>query len=905
MKINQIPVEAALASLDATRHGLSAREAARRFAEYGPNRLEKIAADPMWRRLGRQFTGFLALILWLAAVLALFVQWRDPAGGMASLAAAIVVVILINGVFSFWQEYRAERAIAVLGRLLPAHVTVLREGAALQLTAHELVPGDIVLLQEGDQVPADCRMIDTRGLRVNESTVTGESAATEKFAGPVTSEQLLASANIVLAGTSVEAGAGRGLVYATGMRTEFGSIARLTQHTRAPLSPLQIEIVRLSRLIAALATLLGAVFFAIGWALGFSFWQNAVFAIGIIVANVPEGLLPTVTMSLAIGTQRMARRNALIRHLPAVETLGSTTVICTDKTGTLTQNCMEVKRLFFSDGAHDYDPALLNRDESIARRKLFEIARHCHALREVVVGGDIELQGDPMELTLVAMASQVPGELYPRFDEIPFDSDRKRFSTLNETNSGRVLYCKGALEAILPLCVGMETRGGVRELNEDDRARLRAAESALAHDGMRVLAFAYRTVAPGMPREQWESRLIFAGVAGLADPVRPEVPAAIEACHSAGIQVIMITGDHPQTALAVAREIGLINSAKARVITGAELERLTEAQVQVALDGHDVLFARVGPAQKVAIVEALQRKGHVVAATGDGVNDAPALKRADIGIAMAVTGTDVAKEAADVVLLDDNFASIVAAIEEGRAVFDNIRKFLTYILSSNIPELVPYLASALTRIPLPLTIMQILAVDLGTDMLPALALGAERPAPGVMRRPPRPRGERLLTWRLLARAYLFLGVFEAAAAMAAFFFVLERGGWRFGEPLATTAPLYLAATTACFGAIVAAQIVNVFVCRDERSSAFSAQLLDNPLLLWAVATEVVIAVVIIYTPVGQVVVGTAPLDYAVWLFMLPFVMAMLFAEEWRKARMRALGHQSGLRPVSLQPPISR
>ena len=889
MKINQISVEAALASLNSGRQGLTSAEAARRRDEFGSNRLEKIEHEAGWRRLARQFTGFFALILWLAAALALVAQWRDPDAGMGPLAIAIVGVIVINGVFSFWQEYRAERAIAALTKLLPAQVMVLRDGAAMQLTADQLVPGDIIELREGDQVPADARVTVAHGLRVNEATITGESSASDKDARESAGEDLLASRNIVLAGTAVEAGAAQALVFATGMRTEFGRIARLAQSARAPLSPLQMEIARLSRLIAVLATVLGVGFFALGTALGFPFWQNVIFAIGIIVANVPEGLLPTVTLALAMGTQRMAKRNALIRHLPAVETLGSTTVICTDKTGTLTLNRMRVKRLYFADGEWVYDAAQFAADERLRGRCLFEVARHCHSLREVAAVDGRQWLGDPMEVTLLEMARALPGEVYPRADEIAFDSDRKRFSTLNATPAGNMLYCKGALETVLPLCAASETRSGSVALVDSARADIRAAESAFAQQGMRVLAFAYRALPAETPRAEWESGLVFAGLLGLEDPVRPEVPGAIAACHAAGIQVIMVTGDHPQTATAVARQIGLVRSTAPRVITGNELARLTEAQLQVALDAPEILFARVGATQKMVIVEALQRKNHIVAATGDGVNDAPALKCADIGIAMALIGTDVAKEAADMILLDDNFASIVAAIEEGRAVFDNIRKFLTYILTSNIPELVPYLAYALLRIPLPLTIMQILAVDLGTDMLPALALGAERPVPGVMQRPPRPRSERLLSWRLLARAYLFLGGLEAAAAMAAFFFVLDRGGWIYGEPLAATAPLYLAATTACFAAIVVAQIVNVFLCRDERRSVFAFGQRTNPLILWGIAFELILAVIIIYTPLGNQIFGTAPLDAGAWLFMLPLALAMLAAEELRKWFLRRSG----------------
>jgi len=398
----------------------------------------------------------------------------------------------------------------------------------------------------------------------------------------------------------------------------------------------------------------------------------------------------------------------------------------------------------------------------------------------------------------------------------------------------------------------------------------------------------------GTPQENPESELILAGLAGIEDPPRPEVPDAIRRCGEAGIKVIMITGDHPHTARAIAREIGLVRSAAPVVVTGADLRRMSESQLQLALDAPEILFARVTADQKMRVVEALKRKGHVVAATGDGVNDAPALKRADVGIAMGISGTDVARESADMVLLDDNFASIVGAIEEGRAVYDNIRKFLTYILTSNIPELVPYLAFVLFRIPLPLTIIQILAVDLGTDMLPALALGAERPDPRVMQRAPRPRTQRLLSWPLLARAYLFLGMLEAAAAMAAFFFVLHLGGWTYGDMPGRFDPLYLQATAACLAAIIVTQVVNVFLCRDPSASIFTVGLLANRLILLGVAVEIALILAIVYTPWGQSIFGTAALPLEAWLFMLPFAAAMLLLEEARKLVVRRAKAGSGL-----------
>jgi magnesium-transporting ATPase (P-type) len=488
----------------------------------------------------------------------------------------------------------------------------------------------------------------------------------------------------------------------------------------------------------------------------------------------------------------------------------------------------------------------------------------------------------------------LPGEGLARVDELPFDAERRRMSTLHAASEGRVLYCKGAAESVLPLCTrALRSDGMEVPLAAALHREVLAAQAAMAERGRRVLALAYRRVPADTARDVLERDLVLAGLVGLTDPPRPEVPDAIARCRSAGIRIVMVTGDHPETARAIAREIGLAQAP--RVVTGAELARLSDTQLQLALDrvagdGSEatdgLLFARVTADQKMRVVDALKRKGDVVAATGDGVNDAPALKRADIGIAMGLTGTDVAREAADMILLDDNFASIVAAIEEGRAVFANIRKFLTYILTSNVPELVPYLAFVLFRIPLPLTVIQILAVDLGTDLVPALALGAEPPAKDTMQRPPRRRSERLLSRGLLVRAYLWLGVLQSVAAMAAFFFVLHHGGWHYGDPLATDAPLYLQATTACLAAIVAMQVVNVFLCRDDRESVVATSRRKNPLLVGAIVVEVLLILAIVYTPVGQALFGTAPLTLSTWLFMLPFPLAMLLLEEGRKAIVR-------------------
>ncbi|MFA5825971.1 MAG: cation-transporting P-type ATPase, partial [Gallionellaceae bacterium] len=695
-------IENLYAHLHSSAQGLSQAEALQRRAKYGINRIEKIAGQSFIDKLLKEFTHFFALILWLAAGLAFVAEWKDPGQGMAMLGYAVLGVILINGLFSFWQEYRAEKALAALRNLLPRHTTALRDGHAVQLPVSELVPGDVVLLAAGDDVPADCRLIEAFGVRVNTANLTGESLPMARDAHAELEEQAVLRRDILHAGTSLISGEAKAMVYATGMHTEFGNIARLTQTAREPLSPLQKEIARLSRLVALFSTLLGAAFFLIGQLIGLSFWENLVFAIGIIVANVPEGLLPTVTLSLAMATQRMAKRNALVRHLPAVETLGAASVICSDKTGTLTQNRMSIRQVFYSG-------ALLTLDELDATKAepLFAIMRHCHDLRRIEQDGHEVWLGDPMEVAL-RQSAPLDGTVFPRLDEIPFDTERKRMSVICATPQGHMLYCKGAPENVLPLCSAMLLQGKHLPLDEDRRASLLSAHEQMTEQGLRVIALAYRSLPAHT--DQRESELVFAGLIGLVDPPRQGVAEAITTCHVAGIRVIMVTGDHPHTACALARAIGLAQNPLA--ITGDRLRGMSEADLQLLLEEPELLFARTGADQKMRIVQALQRKGEIVAVTGDGVNDAPALKCADIGIAMGISGTDVAKEAADIILLDDHFATIVFAIEEGRAVFDNLRKFLTYILTSNVPEMVPYLAFVLFRIPLPLTIIQILAVDL-------------------------------------------------------------------------------------------------------------------------------------------------------------------------------------------------
>ena len=753
------------------------------------------------------------------------------------------------------------------------------------LASEDVVPGDVIFLTAGDDVPADCRLVEGFGVRVNNATVTGEARPVSRDARPSVDTDLLQSRNVLLAGTSVTSGEAKALVFATGMHTAFGRIAHLTQTTADPPSPLQNEIAALSRVIAALAVTIGLVVFVIGRFIGLSTSVSLVFAIGIIVANVPEGLLPTVTLAMALAARRMGKRKTLVRHLPSVETLGCASVIVTDKTGTLTLNRMEIRSVYV-DGAFIDPRAAETASFAASHRRLLECAACCHDLRDAGQRGHHRWLGDPMELALTRMASTALGDApaFERIDEIPFEPDRKRLVTLHRVAGEPVAFVKGAPEEVLSHAAWIDVDGGRVALSAEERETFGKAATDMADRGLRVLALAYRVLPADYRLADVEQDLVVTALVGFEDPPRPEVPDAVRRCREAGIKIVMATGDHPHTAMAIAREIGLVKSAAPTLLTGDDLGRMSDIQLQLALDAPEIVCARVTAEQKLRIVTAFQRKRCIVAVTGDGVNDAPALRAADIGIAMGIAGTDVAREASDLVLLDDNFASIVNAVEEGRAVFENIRKFLTYILTSNIPELVPYLAFAFARVPLALTVIQILAVDLGTDMVPALGLGAEPPDSRVMQRPPRSRQDRLLTPGLLVRAYLFLGSFEAVAAMAAFFFVLAGTGWHWGQELAVTDLHYRQATTACLTAIVLMQVVNVHVCRSRRTSILSRPLFDNALITAGIVAEVGLILAIDYTAFGNAVFGTAAIGYQAWLVVLPLAAAMLgLAEAQRRS----------------------
>ncbi|HWS15567.1 MAG TPA: cation-transporting P-type ATPase, partial [Candidatus Methylomirabilis sp.] len=884
--VHSIPPGEACTLLSSRPEGLTREEAADRLRRSGPNVLRKPRGRPLYRKLLSQFTHLMALLLWVGGFVAFL-------AGMPQIGVAVLGVNLVNGIFGFWQEHKAEKAAEALRRILPRRARVRRDDGEVQIPAEELVHGDILVLSEGDHVSADARLFEETELRIDQSTLTGESHPVRKTREAVTGSGLSRCEfqNLVFAGTTVAAGNGVAVVFATGMATEFGKIAGLTEEMQGEKSPLQREMERATRVVSAIAVGVGAIFFGLSVAAaGMRPGEGFVFALGMIVAFVPEGLLPTVTLSLAMGVQRMARRKALVKRLSAVETLGCTSVICTDKTGTLTQNAMTVREIrlggrrieatgtgYRPEGTLLLDGKPIDAREDPDLAELLTVAALCNNARLLPLDGSAEYEvlGDPTEAALRVAAAKggIDGEAVskrlPRSREVPFDSRRKRMATIHREGDRWAVFVKGAPGEVLQHCTRTRAGGTEIPLTVEERGRVARENDEMARAGLRVLALAGRRSesAPDGTAEEVEQDLTFLGLAGMMDPPRPEVAEAVAKCHRAGIRIIMVTGDYGLTAESVARRVGILLGGTPRILNGAEMDRMDEAALEEALRG-EVILARVAPEHKLRAVSALQRMGHVVAVTGDGVNDAPALKKADIGVAMGIAGTDVAKEAADMVLADDNFASIVSAVEEGRAVYDNIKKFIGYIFTSNTPEAVPFILFAFSggRIPLALNILQILSIDLGTDLVPALALGAEPPEPGIMERPPRKLSEHAITPGLLVRAYLFLGMIQSVAAMAAFYFLFWTNGYA-GRwtGLPTGGALYRAATSMTLAAVVVTQVGNLFAQRTARQSAFRAGWCRNRLLWAGIATEIALLLLIVYVPALQGVFGTAGIPLYGWL----------------------------------------
>ncbi len=869
-----------LAALDSDFRGLTSEEAARRLSEFGPNQLTAAAPISPWSILFDQFKNVLVIILLIATAL-------SAALGHGVESIAITVIVLFAVLLGFVQEYRAEKAIEALKEMAAPISTVFRGGAETEVPAGELVPGDVVLIAAGDKIPADARLIESHSLQIEEAALTGESVAVAKITDPIPGELAVGDRrNMIFAGTTATYGRGRAVVCTTGMRTEFGKIARMLESVETGRTPLQQNLDRLGAILARAALGIVAVIVVIGVFRGQPWIEMFVFGIALAVAVVPEALPAVVTISLAIGVQRLVRRNALMRKLPAVETLGSTSVICTDKTGTLTRDEMTVRKIWTSGSELDvtgagYDPegAFRRNDSPI------EIGDNAkEMLTAAVLASDARVEyeqsekvwrakGDSTEAALVVVAMKAGFDRedlefdFPRVAEIPFTSETKRMTTLHDGSSGRVAFSKGAPEVLVNSCTTIATAAGDVALDSAVEEEILEAARAMAADALRVLAVARKsdTELAGA-----ETGMTFLGLFGMIDPPRPEARGAIETCRSAGIRTVLITGDHPLTAGAVARELGLLQSG--RIVTGKELDAMDDETFATEVESIEV-YARVSPAHKLRVVTALQDKNYIVAMTGDGVNDAPALKKADIGIAMGITGTDVTKEAAAMTLTDDNFASIVAAVEEGRSIFGNIKKYLMYLLSCNIGEIGLMAGAAIAGLPLPLSAVQLLYVNLATDGLPALALAVDPPERDLMRRKPRDPRRGIFT-RPVVTLMLVGGVWSAAVNLFVFSWTLAQGRSR------------AEAMTLTFVTLVVIQFINAYNFRSDRLSIVTRPFANKWLNL-AITWEMVLMLAVIYVPFLQIPFATFNLPASDWLMIglaSVSIVPVIEAAKWMERR---------------------
>jgi Ca2+-transporting ATPase len=827
----------------------------------------------------------------------------------------ILAVVIINAAIGLIQGYMAERATRMLQRLVPHRARALRDGEETSISTTDLVPGDIILLEEGDDVPADARLVRAYELSTNEISLTGESTPAHKTADAVVETNLADTElpNLIFMGTAVARGSGIAVVYGTGLHTQFGHVYRLTAQVTDRPSPLQIEVSSMAATVARAAVAIGVLMFVVGRLLGLALIDNFLFALGVFVAMVPEGMTATITVALALGVSSMARGKVLIKRLSAIETLGATTVVCTDKTGTLTRGQMtaveiRVDSRKFNVTGTGYEPLGQVEDTngnpvSIQEGTLLE-AIQCAALCTTArlvppeqPGEEWHVLGDPTEGALLTMAAKAGITVdtltsrYPRIALLPFDSRRMRMSSIHRIDDNCVAYVKGAPTEVIKQCTRTMENGKERVWSDQERQAVIDQINALAEQALRILALARRSLPSNLVRgtvDEVEQELCFLGLVGLTDPPRADVREAVRIAKRAGIHIVMITGDYGLTADGVAHSIGISEQKLTRIVTGFELDKMGDAELRRELqEHHDIIFARATPEHKLRVVTTLQSMGEVVAVTGDGVNDVAALKQADIGVAMGLSGTDVAREAGDIVLLDDSFTSIVSAVRYGRAVYDNIRRFVIYIFSHNMGELMPYLFATVARIPLvPLTALQVLSIDLGSDVMPALALSAEDPEPDVMHRLPRHRKSRLLNRATIGRI-LFLGGIQSAGSITAFLSVLLAGGWAWGTALPTHDLLYQHAITATQAAIVVSQVFNSFSVRTTTESVFKIGIFSNRRLLASQLVALAIMAVISYAPPLQDVFNTAPLSHRDWAIVTGFGALLFIAEEIRKAILRA------------------
>ena len=899
-------MEEVLKKLDVSlESGLPEAEVINRRSIYGLNELAEAPRVTFWQMLWDQFNNFVVIMLTVAAVISFILGDRIEAG-------AIMAIVVLNAVLGVVQTRNAENALAALQKLAAPDAQVIRGGSRQVVPARELVPSDIVLLEAGNYVPADVRLVEAMNLRVEEAALTGESVAVQKEAGAVLEQGISLGdrRNMAFMGTIVSYGRGRGVVTNTGMQTQIGLIAEMLQKVEQEPTPLQKKLDQLGKTLGWACLVICAIVFVEGWILGHKPLEMFMIAVSLAIAAVPEGLPAVVTISLAIGMREMVRRHALIRRLSSVETLGSATVICSDKTGTLTQNQMTVTKLwvdghFFGVTGNGYDPRgeftqdgkpIELKDKPALATALWVGALNNDASLEVTgahgeKAASYRMVGDPTEGALVVAAAKSGAELaalsyaYPRWQEIPFDAERKRMVTIHRVHDPKVedlspfyddkkrdwnvITVKGAPDIVLDLCDSYQVSSDLAQpLTQDKKRKILAANDEMTGDALRVLGMAYRVVdaAPSLDNlDEVEQDLVFVGLAGMIDQARPEVPPALEKAKRAGIRTVMITGDYPNTARAIAAEIGLLQPGH-EVLTGADLSRISDEELQRHVKMTDV-FARVSPEHKMRIVDALRAQGEVVAMTGDGVNDAPSIKRADIGVAMGITGTDVAKESADMVLTDDNYASIVSAVEEGRVIYSNIRKFVYYLLSCNLAEIAIIFLSTLIFRNSALTAIQLLWLNLVTDGAPALALGMEKAEPGIMERPPRPPTEPIIN-RFMQFGIGVQTIAITTVVMLAFYL---------GRVLHPETPEF--AETMAFATLSISELARAYTARSEKTSLLKIGVFGNRFMNLAFLSSLLLILVVIYVPFLQRIFNTASLGWAQWQVVVPLLLIPSIAAE--------------------------
>ena len=902
-----------LGSLKTNPDGLSETEAQVRQTILGYNKVAQKRTFNPFKCFIEKLVGLLAIMLWAASILAFI-------SGTPLLSYVIWAIILINAIFSFIQENRADKALQALSEMMPSRVKVYRDGEMKSINADQLVPGDVLALTAGDKVPADCRILSSNRLMVNNSMFTGESLPVNRSEAIDTHSNGVVSdcINLVFAGTSIISGEAKAVVYGTGKQTQIGMITETTAQIKREKSTLEVQIQRITKILAAFAVTIGILAFCVSIFLT-DIEVNAalIFAIGMIVANIPEGLMPTVSLSLALSVQRMAKKNALVRKPSAVETLSTTTVICTDKTGTLTQNAMVTKKIWTPDGLVDISGNGYEKTGEFTGitpqnrpclDRFFTSAILCSETVLKTAENNPEewgYIGNPTEAAILMAAEkygmnvQETKQLYRRESLQPFSSETKYMTVIAKNESADIFparksihFTKGDPHKILGKCQYIYRNGNAVKMTETDRKEVHAINDGMASDGYRILAISCSGPEDGT--------LMLLGLAIMYDPPKEGVFEAVRDCYRAGIKITVVTGDYSKTALSIAKQTGIIKN-QYIVITGEELREMSEGALAKKIDtDYPVIFARTTPQDKLKIVTAYQSLGHVVAATGDGINDVLALKKADIGISMGKNGSDAAIETSDVVLLDDHFATIVEAIKEGRAIYENIRKFISYILASNIPEILPFLVMGLFNIPLALPILLVLAIDLGTDIVPAISLGKELPDEDVLDQPPRKKENNILNRPTLLRAYGFLGIIQAACLFIAFFFAWDYFGYTFEEIRSftdmistNTAPsevmhAYSYAITLGFGAVIACQIGNLLESRSFRQPFFQSFNKPNSLMIWGVVLEIILFLLISYTPLFQYVFETAALEWHHLILLPAFTVLFMLCEEIRKWAVRRI-----------------